>query len=81
MKSSKSQEIKVGIVTLVAIALFIIGIIIGNDYSISVDTIRIKMRFPTSGGIEQSSPVFVNGVKRGRVIEVKPNNGNVRKLT
>jgi phospholipid/cholesterol/gamma-HCH transport system substrate-binding protein len=77
MKSSKSKEIKVGLVTIVAIVLLIIGITIGNEFSMSVDVVQITMRFPNSGGIEQTSPVFVNGVKRGKVTNVIPDGGSV----
>ncbi|MFC2129898.1 MlaD family protein, partial [Bacteroidota bacterium] len=77
MNSSKSKEIKVGVVTIVAVILLIIGITIGNEYSVSVDLVKIKMRFPHSGGIEQTAPLFVNGVKRGRVVSVTPDNGTV----
>jgi len=77
MKSEKSKEIKVGLVTIIAIVLLIIGITIGNEFSMSVDVVRITMRFPNSGGIEQTAPIFVNGVKRGKVTRVIPYNGNV----
>ncbi|MFH1050275.1 MAG: MlaD family protein [bacterium] len=77
MNTSKSKEIKVGLVTLVAIILFILGITIGNEFSVSVDVVKIKIRFPNSSGIEQTAPVFINGVKRGKVLNVKPDNGSV----
>ncbi len=77
MNSSKSKEIKVGLVTIVAILLFIIAITIGNDFSLSPNVTKIKMRFPNSSGIEQTSPIFVNGVKRGKVLNIAPDNGSV----
>ena len=77
MNKSNTKEIKVGIVTLLAIILLIAGISIGNNLNVRVDYKRITMRFPNSAGIEQTSPVFVNGVKRGAIVSVKPDKGTV----
>jgi phospholipid/cholesterol/gamma-HCH transport system substrate-binding protein len=77
MNKSNTKEIKVGIVTLLAIILLIAGISIGNNLNVRVDYKRISMRFPNSAGIEKTSPVFVNGVKRGAIVSVKPDNGTV----
>lgn len=77
MNNLKSKEIKVGLVTLGALILFIVGITLGRGYSVSVSKQTVLMRFPTSGGIQYTSPVMVNGVKRGEVISVKNDNGSV----
>jgi len=77
MNNQKKNEIKVGLVSLVAIVLLIIGITLGRGYSVSVSTQTIKFRFPNSGGITLSSPVVVNGVKRGLVSYVKNDKGSV----
>lgn len=77
MKLSKAREIKVGLVTIIAVVLLIIGITIGNEFSMSVDVVKITMRFPNSAGIEQTAPIFVNGVKRGKVTQVIPDEGSV----
>ena len=77
MSKHRTKEIKVGLVTLGAIVLFVVGITLGRGYSVSVTKQNITMRFPTSGGIQYSSPVMVNGVKRGEVTSVKNDNGGV----
>jgi phospholipid/cholesterol/gamma-HCH transport system substrate-binding protein len=77
MESSRSREIKVGIVTIIAIILFILGISLVNKYGVAVDYVEIKMRFPNSAGIEKTAPILINGVKRGQVTNVAPDNGSV----
>ena len=77
MNNQRSTEIKVGIVSLLAIILFIVGISLGKGCNVSVNTSVIKFRFPTSGGILPTAPVLVNGVKRGTVLTVQNNNGTV----
>lgn len=76
MQDKRSAEIKVGIVSLVALVLLVAGIILGKGMVLS-KTIPIKIRFPNSGGIQATSPVLVNGVKRGTVGSVKNDNGSV----
>ncbi len=77
MNNQRKNEIKVGLVSILAIALLLIGISLGRSYSVSVSTQTIKFRFPNSGGIQLSSPVVVNGVKRGNVSFVKNDNNSV----
>lgn len=77
MNELRNKEIKVGIISSLAIILLIVGISIGNDWNVSTKYTKIKFRFNNSGGIEQSAPVFVNGVKRGTVIKVSPDHGSV----
>ncbi len=77
MKDNKQTEIKVGIVTIIAVVLFIVGLSLGNQIELSDDNAAVKMRFPNSGGIEKSEPVLVNGVKRGKVVSVESDDGAV----
>jgi phospholipid/cholesterol/gamma-HCH transport system substrate-binding protein len=77
MTPKRSTEIKVGIVTLFSLVILIIGISLGRGWAVSGLQNRINFRFPSSGGVEVSSPVMVNGVKRGSVISVTNNNGSV----
>lgn len=75
MEVSRSTEIKVGIVSLVAILLLVGGIMIGRGVNLSVNKQVINVALPTSGGLDNGSPVVVNGVKRGMVVDVR-NNGD-----
>jgi len=77
MKNQRSTEIKVGIVTLSAIILFILGITLGRGCQSSLSSKSITMRFPSSGGIQPTAPVVVNGVKRGSVVDIKNDDGSV----
>lgn len=77
MKNIKQIELKVGLVSVAGTLLLILGLIFGRGYKVSVSTQSIKFRFPNSGGLQVSSPVVVNGVKRGSVSSVANDNGSV----
>ncbi len=77
MSSQRSTELKVGIVSFLAVILLIIGISIGKGLHFGGRQDLALLRFPSSGGIESGAPVFVNGVKRGSVISVENNNNAV----
>lgn len=77
MRNQRGIEIKVGIVTILGIAVFIFGITFGRGYHEAISSQIIKFRFPNSGGISQTSPVVVNGVKRGSVLTIDNDNGSV----
>jgi len=77
MNNNRNREIIVGIVAVVAIILFIIGLGWGNGWSSSNSRQELKIRFSTSGGIKLSAPVHINGVKRGRVENIVNENGTV----
>jgi ABC-type transporter Mla subunit MlaD len=74
MDVSRSTEIKVGIVSLFALLLLIGGIMIGKGVNLSPNKATINIALPSSGGLENGSPVVVNGVKRGMIVDVR-NNG------
>lgn len=76
MKVDKSTEFKVGLVSIVAILILIAGIVLVKGVAVSNST-EIKIRMPHSGGIKPSSPVVVNGVKRGAVSQIIPDNNSV----
>ncbi len=77
MKDIKKIELKVGIVSLLGAIILISGIFLGRGYRISMKTTTIQIRFPNSGGLQVSSPVVVNGVKRGTVESVRNDNNTV----
>lgn len=77
MNNQKKNELKVGLVSIAAIILLIIGITLGRGFSVSVSNQTIKFRFPNSGGIQLTSPVVINGVKRGSVSYIKNDKGSV----
>ncbi len=77
MEVSRSTEIKVGIVTLAALLLALGGFMVGRGISFSPNEKVVMFRLPTSGGLDNSSPIVVNGVTRGKVKEIKNENGSV----
>ncbi|MBS1561754.1 MAG: MCE family protein [Bacteroidetes bacterium] len=77
MEVSRSTEIKVGIVTLAALLLALGGFMVGKGISFSPNEKIVMFRLPTSGGLDNSSPIVVNGVTRGKVKEIKNENGSV----
>ena len=77
MINNKSAEIKVGIVTLSAIIIFIVGLSFARGCNVSVSQKTLKFRFNNSGGLQVSNPVVVNGVRRGTVTSVLNDKGSV----
>ncbi|MDQ1265925.1 MAG: phospholipid/cholesterol/gamma-HCH transport system substrate-binding protein [Bacteroidota bacterium] len=77
MNQLKKIEIKVGIVTLAALALFIIGFTWGKGFKSSYSRQTIHIRFANSSGIQISAPLVVNGVTRGSVLSIRNDNGGV----
>ncbi len=77
MINQRKTEIKVGIVSVLAILLFVIGMTLGRGCNVSVSQQYLNIRFPSSGGIQVSNPVVVNGVQRGRVVSINNDNGSV----
>ncbi len=70
MKDTKSNEIKVGAISIAGILLLVLGITFGKSLSFSNPENVLKFRFPESNGLQSGEPVVVNGVDRGRVIKV-----------
>ncbi len=77
MDVTRSTEIRVGIVSILSIALLIGGIMLGKGISFNPSNRQIKIRSVSSGGAEPGSPVVINGVKRGQVTSVVNENGTV----
>ncbi|MBL0332418.1 MAG: MCE family protein [Chlorobiota bacterium] len=70
MSANRSQEIKVGLITLIAL-LSVIGIIIwGKSAGLGVNNKTLSIILPSSNGIEAGAPVTVYGVRCGSVISV-----------
>lgn len=77
MINKRSQEIKVGIVSIAGLALLLIGLMLAKGWNVTVNKQPIKFRFPHSRGIQPSSLVVVNGVERGSVTDIINENGSV----
>ena len=77
MEQTRSTEIKVGVIKLIATVLLVGGIILGEELSITPRGPEISVRLQHSGGLQSGSPVLINGVERGKVTGVIPDNGSV----
>ena len=77
MDQARKTEVRVGIVSLIAIILLVAGIFLGEGLSIGTTQQILHVRLNNSGGITKSSPVVVNGVTRGSVTNVRTDNGSV----
>ncbi len=75
--SQRKTEIKVGIVTIVSIALFIVGLMLARNIGVSSAPNKLVFRFGNSGGLKESDPIVINGVERGSVTGVLNSNGCV----
>lgn len=73
----RSTEIKVGIITLVALILVFIGISLVKGVSVPGSLKIITARFSNASGLDVGAPVWINGVKHGTVTGVKPDGNTV----
>lgn len=70
-QKTRGQEIRVGLVTLGAIAALVGGIIWGKGFGFSVTNRPLRFHFPNAAGIDVGSPVTLNGVRQGSVTRVE----------
>lgn len=78
MEETRRTEVVVGLVSIVGAAILILGILLGKGCSFGTSNQTLVVEMPSSGGLDQGSPVVVNGVKRGRVIRIEPKANQVR---
>lgn len=78
MQNSRSNEIKVGVVTLLAIAIAVFGIGYVKNSALTSSGDKVQFLFERTAGINNSAPIFVNGVERGKVSEVENFDGKVK---
>ncbi len=77
MDETRRHEYRVGLITLIALALFILGITWGRGVRIGGQGEQLRIRFPAVAGLEPGAPVFVAGVRRGSVVALKPETASV----
>lgn len=75
--NKQNNELKVGLVSIIGLAILIVGLVLGQGFNFSGTSNLVKIRFDNAGGIKVSAPVVINGVKRGSVASVESNNGGV----
>lgn len=73
MDLTYKQEIGVGAVVLAGLGLFIFGMFWLTGESITARETALRVTFTDVSGLKQGDPVFVSGVKKGRVARVDLN--------
>ena len=77
MKSNNKSEIKVGITVFIGTLLLVWLIIWVKDVSIFSHSKEILIEFSSVPGLSQGDPVTINGVRKGKVENIKLNNNSV----
>ncbi|MCS7303428.1 MAG: MlaD family protein [Bacteroidota bacterium] len=75
--SEQRTHIKVGAITLVALILLLVGITIGRGVNLSTAPVQLRIRAASAEGLESGAPVWINGIKRGTVLSVRPDGDSV----
>ena len=75
--TSKTVELKVGLVVALAIAILVIGIIWVKGISFNQTRYRYSVIFPDVGALEVGDPVSVSGVQKGKVKKIQLHQGDV----
>jgi phospholipid/cholesterol/gamma-HCH transport system substrate-binding protein len=64
------QEVGVGAIVLVGVAVFLVGMFWLTGRSLGTSGISVDVMFQSVAGLKQGDPVLVSGVKKGRVARV-----------
>ena len=70
MDLTYKQEVGVGAIVLVGVAVFLVGMFWLTGRSLSASGIAVDVMFESVAGLKQGDPVLVSGVKKGRVARV-----------
>src|SRR5256885_13146179 len=64
------QEVGVGAIVLIGVAVFLVGMFYLTGRSLRAGGISVDVMFQSVAGLKQGDPVLVSGVKKGRVARV-----------
>ena len=70
MDLTYKQEVGVGAMVLVGVAVFLAGLFWLTGKSLGTSGIKVDVMFESVAGLKQGDPVLVSGVKKGRVARV-----------
>src|SRR2546422_2992151 len=70
MDLTYKQEVGVGAIVLVGVAVFLVGMFYLTGRSLRTGGISVDVMFQSVAGLKQGDPVLVSGVKKGRVARV-----------
>jgi len=74
----RSMEARVGLVVLVALAIFLFSLFWAKDFSLNRGRYELHIVFPNVGGLSEGDPVQVAGVQKGRVTTIQLQPDGVR---
>ena len=70
MDLTYKQEVGVGAIVLVGVAVFLVGMFYLTGRSLGATGISVDVMFESVAGLKQGDPVLISGVKKGRVARV-----------
>ena len=70
MDTTYKQEVGVGAIVLVGVAVFLVGMFYLTGRSLSASGVSVDVMFESVAGLKQGDPVLISGVKKGRVARV-----------
>lgn len=70
MDLTYKQEVGVGAIVLVGVAVFLVGMFYLTGRSLKATGISVDVMFESVAGLKQGDPVLISGVKKGRVARV-----------
>lgn len=74
---NRTVELRVGIVVIVAIAIFFFGALWIKEIKLNVERYSYSVLFPNVGALEVGDPVAVLGVEKGKVEKIRLEGGDV----
>lgn len=71
-RDKAATQWRVGMFTIVALAVLIVGYLWFQEMLEAADYREVQVRFPAGGGLKPGDPVQIQGVKRGKVLDIRP---------
>src|SRR2546429_8957438 len=71
MDLTYKQEVGVGAIVLVGVAVFLVGMFWLTGRSLRTSALSVAVMFESVASLKQGGPVLVSGVKKGRVARVE----------
>jgi phospholipid/cholesterol/gamma-HCH transport system substrate-binding protein len=75
--ASKNLELKVGLLVLVGAAILFFAVWLAKGYRYGQEFYSVSVRFPEVGALSPGDPVTVSGVNKGKVRDIKLDQGGV----
>lgn len=78
MKTDRKTELRVGLISIVAIVILTATLFMGNQISFFADKYHFTIEFPTAAGLKVGEPVMLRGVILGKVDAITITNSCVQ---